>query len=252
MNISDGHDAVDVLVALKRLPRRAVNGGAFARHASLSRRARSWRRSIPRRSAARPTWCSASSTWSSRRWRRPFPSACPPRPSAPPCRHRVGRPPRDRRHLRRVYPYPGGYAPAASPTGSSMARRPARWRSSCRWRCRSTAIRSASSTTPSARARAAPGCIAAAAARPTPSRRSRLRRVDPRRPGRPSPPGIEGGGPAAPTTCACASPARSGCRPSLEGRAGAAQGGDTVCLASPGGGGYGDPLARDLALVEQT
>lgn len=66
------------------------------------------------------------------------------------------------------------------------------------------------------------------------------------------PPGIQGGGPAA------ANDVRfriGGAEwvPPMRSKAEriALKAGDTVRLSSPGGGGYGDPLARDLALVEQ-
>ncbi|MFH6787268.1 MULTISPECIES: hydantoinase B/oxoprolinase family protein [Methylobacterium] len=66
------------------------------------------------------------------------------------------------------------------------------------------------------------------------------------------PPGIEGGGPAAPNDVRLRLDGREWVPP-LRSKAERVplKAGDSVRLASPGGGGYGDPFARDLALVEQ-
>ncbi|BAQ49898.1 hydantoinase B/oxoprolinase family protein [Methylobacterium aquaticum] len=66
------------------------------------------------------------------------------------------------------------------------------------------------------------------------------------------PPGIEGGGPAAPNDVRLRLSGQEWVPPfRSKAERVPLKAGDTVCLASPGGGGYGDPLARDLALVEQ-
>ncbi len=248
MNISDGTTKSMCLVALKHVfPEVPVNGGAFRPARFTIPAGPSWRPSIRPRSAAPRTWCSAWWTWCSARWRRRSRPWCRRPVRHHRRRHRVRPHPDTGGYYVAVYPYPGGYGGSRASDGlvngtppGSMAKFMSVEMSEHRYPLRFDHYAIREDSGGAGRHRGGCGSAYGITALGDCVVSILGDRVDHR------PPGIAGRRPGRGQRRA---PACGGqdWEPPFRSKAERIplEAGDGVRLASPGGGGYGDPLTRE-------